>query len=139
MADTTRVLIDATRRLSVVIAECDRTDDVRCSPSRCVGANRLRRLPGVRDVRVGARSARLLRRDGWHRYDLEPGTAAAVRAYDKSGERMPAGFRFALVPPAKRLGNRAGEKPGTNRRSGERMNVATRRPSTRSLFVEPPD
>jgi hypothetical protein len=80
----------------------------------------------------------VLRCDGWHRYDLDPDTAVAVGAYDKAGERMPAGFRFVLVPPRKRLGQRAGEKPGTNRRSGMRTSVATRRPSTRSLFVEPP-
>jgi hypothetical protein len=50
---------------------------------------------------------------------------------------MPAGFRFKLLPPRKPLGSRAG-KTGTNRRSGMRQSVATRTPSTRSLFVEPP-
>lgn len=130
-------LFDATRPVTAVVAERDR-DAVACSPTRCVGANRLRRLPGVLDVRVGARSARILRRDGWHRYDLDPDTAAAVHAYDAAGERMPAGFRFALIPPRKPLGARQGEKPGTNKRSGERQSVATRRPSTRSLFMEPP-
>ena len=131
------VLVDATKPLTAVIGEDDRVGDVRCSPSRCIGANRLGRLPGVLDARVGARTASLLRRDGWHRYDLAPDTVAAVHAYDDAGERMPAGFRFALVPPAKPLGRRTGEKPGTNQRSGNRTNVATCRPSTRSLFVEP--
>jgi hypothetical protein len=136
MTDTP-ALIDATVPLVAVIAEADR-DGVACSPTRCVGANRIRRLPGVLDVRVGARSARVLRRDGWHRYDLHPDTAAAVHAYDAAGEIMPAGFRFALVPPRKKINERAGEKPGSNRRSGKRESVAARTPSTRSLFVEPP-
>lgn len=122
----------------VVIGEQDR-DAVQCSPTRCVGANRLLRVRGVLDVRVGARSARLLRADGWHRYDLDPDTAAAIHAYDEAGERMPAGFRFTLNPPRKPIGARVGEKPGSNVRSGERASVATRRASTRSLFVEPPD
>ena len=109
------------------------------SPSRCVGANALRRLPGVLDARVGNGSARILRKDGWRRYDLDPDTKAARHAYDEAAEKMPVGFRFKLIPPKKKLGARRGEKPGTNKRSGARRSVATRRPSDRSLFVEPPD
>jgi hypothetical protein len=134
----TERLIDATTGLTVVIAERDRWGAVNCSPTKCVGANRLRRLRGALDARVGADSARIQRQDGWHRYDLHPSTAAAVRAYDKSGQAIPAGFRFVLVPPRKPLGTRSGERPGSNRRSGKRQSVATRSPSTRSLFVEPP-
>lgn len=134
---TADTVLDATCSLVAVIAERDR-DAVACSPTRCVGANRIRRMPGVLDVRVGARSARVQRKDGWHRYDLHPDTAAAVHAYDAAGEVMPAGFRFVLVPPRKKLNDRAGETPGSNRRSHKRESVATRRPSTRSLFVEPP-
>jgi hypothetical protein len=133
----THRLIDATTGLTGVIAEVDR-DATRCSPSRCVGAKRVLRLPGVLDVRIGARTARVLRKDGWHRYDLHSDTAAAVHAYDAAGEVMPAGFRFRLVPPGKKLQSRASEKPGSDRRSGKRESVATRRPSTRSLFVDPP-
>ena len=132
----TAALIDATSPLTVVIEEADRIA-VPCSPSRCVGANRLRRVKGALDARVGARSARLLRHDGWHRYDLHPSTVAAVRAYDEAGEVIPAGFRFQLVPPRSPLGQRNGKAPGTNKRSGKRESVATRRPSSRSLFVEP--
>jgi len=132
-----RLLFDATKRLSVVIDAIDRTDDVFCSPTRCVGANRIRRLPGVLDVRVGATSARVKRKNGWHRYDLAPETIAAIRAYDEAHEKMPPGFRFVLLPPKKRLNARKGEKPGTNVRSGRNEHVATRRPSSRSMFVEP--
>ncbi len=131
-------VIDATKQLVAIIGEQDR-DAVRCSPSRCVGANKLKRTPGVLDARVGARSARVQRADGWYRYDLDSDTAAAVHAYDAAGEVMPAGFRLVLIPPRVALGARAGEKPGTNKRSGARASVATRRPSTRSLFVEPPE
>jgi hypothetical protein len=134
---TTDLVIDAVSRLAAIVATQDR-DAVPCSPTRCVVANRLRRLPGVIDVRVGARSARIQRADGWHRYDLHPDTIAAIHAYDAACEVMPAGFRVVLLPPRKPLGARTGETPGTNRRSGARASVATRTPSTRSLFVEPP-
>ena len=50
-----------------------------------------------------------------------------------AGERMPAGFRFTIVPPAKPLGRRTGEKPGTNKRSKKKTGVATRRPSTQPV------
>jgi hypothetical protein len=130
-------LADAGKGLVVKIREENR-DAVRRSPSRCVAANRLRQVPRVIDARVGARSARLHYKGvGWVRYDLDPDTAAAIRAYDLAGETMPAGFRVQLSPPKNRLGARVGEKPGSNKRSGRRESVATRRQSTRSLFIEP--
>jgi hypothetical protein len=135
--DPRRVLVDATSPITRTIQERHRVGAVQCSPTRCVGARCLLEIRGVLDARVGTGSARILRKDGWHRYDLHPDTAAAIRAYDEAGEGLPAGFHFKLIPPRKRLGGRAGEKPGTNRRSGQRSSVATRRESTRSLFVEP--
>ena len=53
-ADTDRIT-DASAPLTVIIGDADRVA-VACSPTRCVGANRIRRLPGVADVRIGARS-----------------------------------------------------------------------------------
>jgi hypothetical protein len=130
-------VLDGTKPFTCTIGEQDRAA-VRCSPKHCVAANRLARMPGVLDQNVGAGSARVLRKDGWHRYDLHPDTAAAVRAYDEAGEVMPAGFRLVFVPPRKKLGARSGEKSGSDKRSGAGTSVATRRPSTRSIFVEPP-
>jgi hypothetical protein len=138
MTNPAAQLVDATTPLTVIIGEQDRVGALRCSPTHCIGANRLRRLPGVLDARVGAGSARIQRRDGWHRYDLHPDTVAAVHAYDAAGERMPARGRFRLIPPHRPLGARTGTTPGSNRRSGRRDSVAARRPSTRSLFIEPP-
>jgi hypothetical protein len=135
--DPRRNLIDATSPLTRVIAERHRVGAVQCSPTRCVVNKCLLEIRGVLDARTGADSARILRGDGWHRYQLHPDTAAAIRAYDEAGVLLPVGFRIRLIPPKKPLGSRAGEKPGTNKRSGQRASVATRRPSTRSLFVEP--
>ncbi|HEY1445660.1 MAG TPA: hypothetical protein VGF51_12240, partial [Acidimicrobiales bacterium] len=129
-------VLDGDRGLTCIIGEADRVG-VRRSPEHCVAANRIHRIPGVLDQRVGQCSARILRADAWHRYDLHPDTIAAIRAYDDAGEVMPAGFRVVLVPPRKKLGTRAKEKPGSAKRSGKRTSVATRSPSTRSLFVEP--
>jgi hypothetical protein len=131
-------VLDATKGFTRVIAEQDRVGDVRCSPRDCVIGQSVGRMPGVLDRRIGARSARVLRSDGWHRYDLAPESAAAISVYDRAGEKMPPGFRVVFVPPAKKLGARSGEKPGSNKRSGKRTSVATRTPSTRSMFVEPP-
>lgn len=130
------IVLDSKKSLRVRIEAKDQ-QGVFCSPTKCVGANAIRRLPGVLDVRVGARSARVLRSNGWHRYSLEPNTAAAVRAYDNAHQVMPIGFRFSLIPPRAKLQARVGTAPGTNKRSGQHASVASRQPSTRSLFVEP--
>jgi hypothetical protein len=129
-------IVDATKPVTVIIGDEDR-DATRRSPSRCVVANRVMRMPGVVDVRVGASSIRILHDDGWRRYDLDPNTMAAIRAYDEAGEMMPPGFRVIFTPPARPIGSREGETSGSDRRSGAGTHVATRRPSTRNIFLEP--
>lgn len=131
-------MIDATRPLNApAVIAADRNQGVRCSPSRCVEAWALRRLPGVLDVRVGADYMRLLRRNGWVRYWIDRNTKATTQAYDDEGQQIPVGFVGRYLPPPVRLGARAGEKPGSNRRSGKGESVATRKPSHRHIDVEP--
>jgi hypothetical protein len=136
MTTPNTTLIDATAPVTVKIGAQDQ-NAVQASPSGCVIANRLQRMPGVHDVRVGAKTVRIQRQDGWHRYDLDPDSAAAVRAYDLAGQPMPVGFRVTLTPPARPLTSRQGERQGSKRRSGKGHHVSTRRPSTRSIFIEP--
>ena len=131
-------LHDATKPLAVDVIAADHLGAVRCSPTRCVYANALRRLSGVQDARVGVTSMRLLRRDGWHRYDIEKNTRATIGAYDRAGQLMPPGMRAIFLPPQNPLGARRGERPGTNKRSGA-GNVTNRRPSSRHIDVEPPE
>jgi hypothetical protein len=126
-----------TRLSSPPVIEADRVGAVACSPTRCVGANALRRMRGVLDVKVGATIMRLKRRTGWERWELDPNTKVVVEAYDTAGELMPIGFVFHFVPPAKPLGSRAGEPSGSDRRSGANTSVASRKPSHRHIGVEP--
>jgi hypothetical protein len=130
--------VDATRPFSSpAVIQADRDGAVRCSPTRCPGANALRRVRGVKDARVGATIMWLTRGDRRIRYQLEPNTKATVKAYDKAGEDIPVGFVFHFIPPAAALGSRSGEPSGSNRRSGARTSVATREPSHRHIDVEP--
>ena len=129
--------VDATRAWSVAVIAEDREHHVRCSPSRCVGANAVNRQRGVLDARVGAGTMRVLRKGRRIRYALDTNTEKAVKAYDEAGEVMPIGFVFRFVPPPKPIGSRKGEKPGSDRRSGKGTSVATRKPSHRHIDVEP--
>ena len=130
---------DATRRRlsSPPVNPTDRKHGVRCSPTRCIGANALRRMPGVLDAKVGATMMYLLRRSGWERWQIERNTKVAVKAYDEADEDMPIGFVFHFVPPSKPLGSRSGQRSGSNRRSGANTSVASRKPSHRHIDVEP--
>lgn len=131
------IVVDAERPISCTVTAADQKNHVWCSPSRCVGANALRRKRGVLDARVGADIMWLTRRGRQIRYRLHPNTKAAVKAYDEAKQMIPVGFVMQFIPPTTALGARAGEKPGSDRRSGARESVATRSPSHRHLNVEP--
>ena len=131
--------VDADRPWSYTVAAGDYEHHVFCSPTRCVGANAANRQRGVLDARIGAVMAYIFRKGRRIRYALDANTEAAVKAYDKAHQVMPVGFVFRLIPPAKPLGSRAGEKPGTNKRSGKGESVSTREPSHRRIDVEPLD
>jgi hypothetical protein len=135
---TTMTLVDHHRPITSVVIGADRDCAVRCDPRRCVGANALMRIRGVRDARVGVGIARVLLADGWHRLALHPETKAAVHAYDAAGDLLPIGFPFRLipVPPRIAIGARAGERPGSSKRSGQKTSVATRTPSLRHVNVD---
>lgn len=137
MGPNSEGIVDAIKDMTITITEEDRTNAVCGDRHHCVIANAVRRYRGVLDVRVGATSARVLRRDGWHRYILPPTEVANVYAFDAMGQKMPPGTKVHLLAPKphQRLGARSGSKPGSNRRSGKRTSVATRRQSTRHVYV----
>lgn len=128
---------DAVSPLTVTIRAEDR-NAIQCDPKNCVIANAVRRMRGVRDVRVGATTVRLMKTDGWWvRYDLDQESIAMIRAYDADNQIMPEGMRVFLVPPHKRLGSRSGLPSGKTSGKGNGTHVSTRRPSTRHIFVDP--
>lgn len=145
--DQTYPVVDAVRSIVIRIAESDR-DALQCSPSRCVIAQAAMRAlasRGIRDVRIGADSARLLmatKKHGtrWVRYNLTRETYGQVRAYDRERQPMPDGARVELEPPRRPLGSRTRQptaRPG-GKRDGSRT-VRSQAPSFRHIFVEPPD
>lgn len=131
-------IVDAVKDMTITITEEDRANAICGDRHHCVIANALRRYRGILDVRVGATTARVLRRDGWHRYILPPNEVASIFAYDFAGQKMPSGMKIHLLAPKahQRLGVRAGSRPGSNRRSGKGISVASRRLSTRHVYVD---
>jgi hypothetical protein len=135
---TPPVLMDAIFPLYLTITEEDRVA-VQCSPTNCVIANAISRQKGVLDQRVGASIVRVLKKDGWVRYELDPNTMNMIYAYDTNGQVMPAGLKVKLLPPTSQpIGKRAGTRSGTKTRSGAGTSVATRRPSSRHILRDVP-
>lgn len=110
------ITADSRRRRSVTIDAVDAAGAIQCSPAACVIANADRRT----------------------RWQIPPAARAMIRAYDTAGTPMPPGITIRLEPPARLLGTRAGTRPGSGTRSGAGTSVATRRPSTRHVNVDPP-
>lgn len=132
-------IVDASRKRLIRIAEEDR-DGLTCHPGLCPGANAvMRQVKGAQDVKVGASTVRVLIDGIWHRWDLSISTKEMIRAYDDVGTPMPAGVVLEFLPPARKLGARTGQPVGRKAGSGSSPgHVASRRPSLRNIFVEPP-
>lgn len=130
---------DADKPLTVVVAVADR-DAVQCSPTQCVIANALNRLPNVSRAHVGATMVYLNFKGVPMRYALSRNSAAMVRAYDNDNQVMPEGVTIELVPPAVK-GERAQGLRSSRQLNGNVSSKprASRRPTHRNLFVEPRD
>lgn len=131
-------LRDATSSMTVKIQERDRKA-VTCDPQKCVIANAIRRLPGVVDVRVGAETVRIQRKDAIIRYDIDKESAALIASFDRSEIIIPRDVRIFLNPPRRPLGTRSNTKRGSNKKTLAGNHVSTRRPSLRHILVERPD
>lgn len=130
---------DADKALSVVVIAADR-QAVQCSPTQCVIANALNRLPNVSRAHVGATMVYLNFKGVPMRYALSRNSAAMVKAYDNDNQIMPEGITIDLVPPAIKGQGSQGL------RSSKQLNGTTsnkprqsRRPTHRNIFVEPRD
>lgn len=135
-------LQDADKPLTVVVTAPDR-NAVQCSPTQCVIANALNRLPNVSRAHVGASMVYLNFKGIPMRYALSRNSAAMVYAYDNDNQIMPEGVTIELVPPKPSTGSGMRERGlrSSKQLAGDREHKPrqSRKPTHRNLFVEPKD
>jgi hypothetical protein len=132
-------LTDATHDWHIRLQARDFQNAVRCHPRKCVAANAIRRQRGVNDVRVGVGVVRVKTRHGWTRWVWPKNVGSLINGFDDGRDAFAPGYVLELQAPQpnQQLGARAGEQPGTNKRSGTNDHTAARTPSKRHIDVDP--
>jgi hypothetical protein len=134
------VVKDASRNLSTEITAADVSRAIPTDPAHCAIAESMRRSKGVATVSVGASKVYVTFAndpDTVVRYDLSKNDRALIKEFDVQGA-FPCGYKVKLTPPpaSRKLGARAGVKPGSNKRSGKgktALHRATRTAPTRHV------
>lgn len=134
--------VDVTKPGHVIIDEVDRQAH-QCDPWECIIANALNRQPGISNAQVGAEFLYFSKHGIPMRAWLPHNMRAMIRAYDESGQLMPAGVRIDYVPPrpSDRMGARnkpTSKIPKKDQAKGKPTRLRQVTPSTRNIFVKPP-
>ena len=125
-----KTMVDAKRKLGVLIIAEDVDSAEPTDPGHCAVAQSLRRREGIESVSVGASMVYVIRTANPNiieRYAISPNDRAMIREFDKQG-LFPCGYKVILQPPppTRKLGARAGKRSGTEKRTGKRKNAVHR-------------
>lgn len=96
---------------------------------------------GIQDCKVGAEGVKLMFGNVWYRYRMDRTSVALVRGYDEHEVLVPTGCEIQMGPyaPSRRLGARAGEPSGSNKRNkkADPNHQGSNRPTLRRVDVKP--
>jgi len=138
-----QTLVDITKPMHFTVDEVDRSAH-QCDPWACVFANAMNRYPHITEAQVGASRVRFKYKGIPMRGFLTVNMQKMIQAYDRDNQIMPAGIVIDVVPPPVSLrlpvGNPASKISKKNRKkSGKPARIQPHAPSTRNIFVKPPE
>jgi hypothetical protein len=131
-------VVDVQRPFFVTIEEIDRKA-TQCSPTHCVFANAMNRQNGITLAQVGQTMVHYNKGNIRMRGELSHAAIAMIRAYDRDNQIMPAGIRIEILPPRRKKGTVKPKGPKTTKRDPSIVTRIVHNPSTRNLYVEPPN
>lgn len=124
----TIVVIDGTHEMKLNVEDVDVTSAKQGDSKDCAIAQCVKRDPSVIDVQVGASTVFVRYANRIERYILSPQDRKRISVFDSDGY-FKSGEYTLLPPPDKRkIGARAGTKPGSNVRKAKAASVDRAKP-----------
>lgn len=116
-------VVDATAPMVVKVTQRDIDRAIQGDPENCAVALGCKRKPGVADIRVGATTAFVDYADRVERYVIDRDTRERLAVFDRDGYFAVGTYILNPPPVGRRIGDRAGTKPGSNTRQGRARGV----------------
>lgn len=125
-------IVDAKKPLTINVMRKDINKADQCNPQACAVAQSLKRIKGVKEVRVGSRIVLVEKSKEVTRYSLTPEESRKIRCFDNAGYFEP--DTYLLTKPHIKLGARRGTKcSGSNIRKGKAKSVYNAPPLRHAL------
>ena len=116
-------VVDAAKPLTIQVQRQDIKGATPTDDQNCPIARSLLRGFKVVSVSVGAGVVYVETPKQYVRFVMSKEDQEMVRAYDQSGYFRPCTLQLNVPPASKRIGARAGTKPGSNKRTGKARSV----------------